>query len=177
MPHLDAPTLRARLTALPAPPRDRGVVRLLVLRLPEERRLTPASVALDPERGVSGDRWSLAEKPKLEAQVTLMRHDVAAVLCDGGDLSPLGDNLFVEIDTSTENLPPGTVLRVGASRAVVTPKPHTGCYKFAARVGQDALALTREPGWRERNLRGVHLRVLDGGEVRVGDEVVVESRP
>lgn len=33
MPHLDAQTLQARLSALPAPPRDRGVVRLLVLHL------------------------------------------------------------------------------------------------------------------------------------------------
>lgn len=177
MPHLDAATLAARLSALAAAPRDRGVVRLLVQRLPGEGRVRPARVELDRERGVVGDRWALADRPDPEDQVTLMRHDVARLLRDGDDPAILGDNLFADLDTSAANLPAGTVLRVGGAVLEVTPAPHAGCRKFAARVGADALALTLDPAWRAQNLRGVHLRVRQGGSVAVGDEVVVVERP
>ena len=105
-----------------------------------------------------------------------MRHDVADVMTEGGDVAILGDNLFVELDTSAANLPPGTEVHVGATRCVVTPAPHNGCNKFAARVGLDALKLTASPEWRPQQLRGVHLRVVVGGVVRPGDPVVVARR-
>jgi MOSC domain-containing protein YiiM len=66
--------------------------------------------------------------------------------------------------------------RIGEALCEVTPKPHTGCSKFAARVGAAALAITRSPAWRPANLRGVHLRVLAGGPVRPGDRIVVEAQ-
>ena len=177
MPHLDAVAIEASLRMLPPPGRDHGVVRLLVQRLPGEARLNPERVILDVAQGVLGDRWSLGGAPNPEAQVTLMRHDVACLLSAGGDPSMLGDNLFVDIDTSAENLPPGTVLQIGDALCAVTPKPHTGCHKFAARVGAEALALTRASGWKQMQLRGVHLRVLEGGAVELGDTARVLRRP
>lgn len=174
---LDLATLDARVRALPAPPRDHGTVRLVVLRLPDERRLRPAELRLDPVEGPVGDRWGLGDAPDLDHQVTVMRHDVADVLTEGGDVAVLGDNLFVDLDTSAANLPPGTELQVGPVRCVVTPAPHTGCHKFAARVGQDGLRLTASGEWRASQLRGVHLRVLQAGVVRAGDPIRVLSRP
>ena len=134
-------------------------------------------IQLDTEAGVLGDRWAIGRMPKLECQVTVMRADVATVLCDGGDYAILGDNLFVSLDTSASALPPGTRLKVGGATCEVTPKPHTGCNKFQARVGKDGWALTRDAVWLSEQLRGVHLRVLVNGEVRDGDPIVVESRP
>lgn len=171
----DHATLESLLRALPAPPLDQATVVLLVLRQPDEKRVEPARIRLDPVEGAVGDRWSQGASPKLEAQVTLMRADVAGLLSP--DPGIFGDNVFATLDTSAQNLPPGTVLRLGTARLVVTPKAHTGCYKFAARAGADALALTREPAWVGHQLRGVHLRVLEGGEVGVGDAVIVEHRP
>lgn len=174
LPHAE---LEAGLQALPAPPRSEGRVELVVLRLPGERRLSPATLRLEPGRGAVGDRWSASERPNPEAEVTLMRHDVASLLCEGPDTAILGDNLFVHLDTSGANLPAGTRLRVGGALCEVTPKPHTGCNKFSARVGPDALAITRDPAWKAQNLRGVHLRVLEAGDVSPGDAIVVLSRP
>lgn len=176
MAHLDAEALKLRLRSLPRPPRGVGRVVKLVQRLPEERRASPERAQLVPGRGMLGDRWVDGAEPDVEAEVTVMRADVAAMLTDGGDIAPLGDNIFVRLDLSAANLPPGTRLRVGTARCEVTPKPHTGCDKFAARVGLPALRLTASAAGRRRNLRGIHIRVLEAGEVAVGDAIVVEAR-
>ncbi len=156
---------------------DRAVVAMVVQRLPGEQRATPPSITLDPTCGVIGDRWGEAAAPNPEAMVTLMRWDVAALLAAraGVPVEILGDNLFASLDTGASNLPPGTVLQIGGARCVVTPKPHRGCNKFAARVGKDAWALTLSE--EAAQLRGVHLRVLVPGEVAVGDIISVVSRP
>ena len=177
-------TLSETIAAL-RPPRDEGTVALVVQRLPGEKRATPGMITLDVERGVLGDRWSGGRwpaglrAPNPDAMVTLMRWDVADVLARraGVPVEILGDNLFASLDTSAANLPPGTVLQVGSARCVVTPKPHTGCSKFSARVGSDALALTRADEWKLTQLRGVHLRVLEGGTASVGDAITVVARP
>jgi MOSC domain-containing protein YiiM len=58
----------------------------------------------------------------------------------------------------------------------VTPKAHTGCRKFKARFGDDALRFVSEPARRHLNLRGIYLRVVADGEVGVGDAVEVIAR-
>ena len=171
---LDAATLESGLRAL-QPARDHAPVRLLVQRLRDEKRNLPELITLDPELGVLGDRWAQSWPRKPEAQVTLMRWDVAALMHD--EPAIFGDNLFASLDTGADNLPPGTLLQVGEVRLEVTPKPHRGCYKFEARAGKDALEITRAPHWLNHQLRGVHLRVLQGGTVYLGDELVVVSRP
>jgi MOSC domain-containing protein YiiM len=173
MAHLRREEIEQRLRALAQAPAREGRVGLLVRRLPNEGRETPEMVALGVDDGVVGDRWGLGRSPKLDAQVTLMREDVARLLCDGADPALLGDNLFATIDTSAANLPAGTRVLVGDAVCEVTPKPHTGCHKFAARVGQEALDVTRDPVWKDQQLRGVHLRVLVSGRVRRGDPIRV----
>lgn len=153
---------------------DHARVALVVRRLPNEGRDTPPEVVLDPDHGVVGDRWSRGRRDR-DAQVTLMRWDVAQVLTPRP--AELGDNLFASLDTSAGNLPPGTELAVGAARCVVTPKPHRGCNKFARRTSDAAWRLTLDAAFADRQLRGVHLRVLDGGVVRVGDAIRVLTRP
>lgn len=177
MPHLPLDALLTGYRDLPAPPKDCGIVRLLVLREPGERRLLPASVRLRPAAGAVGDRWSLDREPEADAEVTVMRADVAGLMAQDGDIARFGDNLFVDMDLSLENLPAGTQVRVGSARCEVTPLPHNGCSKFSARAGIGALKLTCLPDLRAHRLRGIHLRVLEEGEVRVGDAIRVEGRP
>jgi MOSC domain-containing protein YiiM len=175
--HLPAEILRQRLNELAAPPVDEGTVVLVVARPAEGERWTPARCRLTPDGGVERDRWSSRENPSPDAQITVMRADVARLFADGQPLSLFGDNLLIELDLSAGNLPTGTRLRVGTALCEVTPKPHTGCGKFSTRFGEDARAVTATEEFRDWRLRGLYIRVLEAGEVGPGDAVQVLGRP
>jgi MOSC domain-containing protein YiiM len=175
--HLPAETLRRRLNELPPPPSEEGRVVLVVARPTEGERWTPPRCRLTPDGGVERDRWSARENPSPEMQITVMRADVAEVFANGQPLSLFGDNLLVELDVSTANLPTGTRLRVGEALCEVTPKPHTGCGKFAARFGEEARAVTAAPDFQGWRLRGLYFRVLEPGDVGPGDPIQVLGRP
>jgi MOSC domain-containing protein YiiM len=101
---------------------------------------------------------------------------VAELIANGQPLTLFGDNLFLTLDLSTPNLPPGTRLRIGGAVLEVTPKEHNGCHKFRGRFGTDALRFVSTRPLRHRNLRGIYMRVLDEGEIGPGDGVEVLAR-
>jgi MOSC domain-containing protein YiiM len=105
-----------------------------------------------------------------------MQRDVAELLAGGQPLTLFGDNVIVELDLSAANLPIGSRLRAGGVVLEVTPMPHNGCRKFRERFGVEALELTANPTLRHRNLRGVYMRVVEGGDIAAGDSVTVISR-
>ncbi|TMB50401.1 MAG: MOSC domain-containing protein [Deltaproteobacteria bacterium] len=175
--HLPLGELEQKLGTLPAAPRDAGRVALLVRRRPDKVRETPTRIDLGPDTGVPGDAWGRGQKPDRAAQVTVMEIDVAEMVANGQPLTVFGDNLFLALDLSVENLPTGSRLRLGRALLEVTAKPHNGCRKFAARFGHDALRLVANPQLRHRNLRGIYMSVVEAGEVAVGDAVAVVSRP
>lgn len=174
--HLGHEELERGLRSLPPPPRDSGTVVLVVSRPDSSERRAPQRCRLSPENGVEGDRWSQKPDPDRASQVTMMRADVAQLFANGRPLSLFGDNLVVELDLSEENLPAGTQLRIGTTLCEVTPKPHTGCGKFARRVGAEARAITAAEQWVRHRLRGIHVRVLEAGEVSPGDRIEVVAR-
>jgi MOSC domain-containing protein YiiM len=83
-----------------------------------------------------------------------------------------GDQLFVDIDLSVENVPPGSRLTVGDALIEITAVPHRGCGKFTAAFGVDATKFVNSTVGRELNLRGVNARVVSGGAVRAGDAIL-----
>ena len=96
----------------------------------------------------------------------------AALVAGDRERWPLaGDQLYVDLDLSGENLPPGTRLALGSAVLEVTDEPHTGCKKFTARFGLDAMVFVNSPEGRALNLRGINARVVEAGTVRVGDAV------
>jgi MOSC domain-containing protein YiiM len=106
------------------------------------------------------------------AQVTVMNVRAVALVAGERERWPLaGDQLYVDLDLSLENLPAGSRLAVGDAVLEVTSDPHTGCAKFSARFGSDALRFVNSPDGRALRLRGLNARVVEPGTVRPGDAV------
>ena len=146
--HLSMEELERGLEKL-APPPDVGMLALIVTRGEDRRRETPARVALTREGGVEGDAWVRDCPEKIDAQIAVMRADVAELFANGQPHSLFGDNLLVDLDLSEANLPARSRLRVGAALLEVTPEPHTGCLQFRQRFGADALRLAADRRFRD----------------------------
>jgi hypothetical protein len=168
--------LERRFALLPSSPQDQGRVILLVSKAGGGLRQTPRKVQLAPGVGMPGD--ARGRDPELDeaSQLAVMQRDVAELVANGQPLTLFGDNLFLDLDLSTHNLPAGSRLRVGQALLEVTPLPHTGCVKFRGRFGDNALRFVSKKELRHRNLRGIYMRVVEAGEVVLGDMVEVISR-
>ncbi len=178
MAHLATDDLHAGLDHVRNAPSDDGSVELIVRRPAENEREVVDEAQLDPAHGLMGDTWNeriskrTGAGPDPERQLTLMNARAAVLVAGGSDHGGLaGDQLYVDFDISTDNIPPGTRLRVGDAVIEVSAAPHTGCAKFAARFGKDALRFVNSPVGRELNLRGINARVVSPGTVRLGDPV------
>ncbi len=131
---------------------------------------------MTPESGVPGDAWGHQACPVPEAQLAVMHIAIAELIANGQPLTLFGDNLFLELDLSAANLPPGSRLRAGTATLEVTPEPHHGCRKFRERFGDAALRFVSWADLRHLNLRGVYMRVVEVGEIAPGDPVQLLSR-
>lgn len=153
---------------------------LIVRRPAVDVREELETAELDREVGLVGDNWSLRGSsrtpdgsPHPDMQLTLMNSRVIDFIArDRGRWALAGDQLFVDLDLSAENLPPGTRLSMGSAVVEVTPQPHTGCAKFVERFGSEAMKFVNSPLGRSLNLRGVNARVVQPGSLRVGDAVI-----
>ena len=168
--------LQRQFEALEAAPADAGRVTFVMRRGAGGVRETPAEIRLVLDSGVEGDAWGRKAQRDPQMQIAVMQPDVAALIANGQPLTLFGDALFLELDLSTANLPAGSRLRVGAALLEVTPAPHNGCRKFQARFGAEALRFVSSPQWRQRNLRGIYMRVIEAGTVRPGDPASVLAR-
>ena len=126
--------------------------------------------------GLVGDLWSVRSDgatPSPDTQLTLINARLIEAVAGSRERWPLaGDQLYVDLDLGVENLPVGTRLAVGEAEIEVTAEPHTGCAKFRARFGSDALRLVNQPPGRALRLRGLNARIVRGGVVRPGDAIV-----
>ena len=129
--------------------------------------------------GLVGDTWQARGSSHMpdrsshpDMQLNLINTRLIALLAQDKARWPLaGDQLYVDLDLSEENLPPGTRLAIGAAVVEVTDQPHTGCKKFAARFGTDAVKFVNSPEGKALHLRGVNAKVVQGGTIRTGDAV------
>jgi hypothetical protein len=171
--------LEAGLDTIRQSPKDDGVIALIVRRPQVDAREVLEEGELDLVEGLVGDTWKVRGSSRTpdgaahpDMQLNIMNARVIALLAREKDRWPLaGDQLFIDMDVSSENLPPGTRLALGSAVIEVTDQPHTGCKKFEARFGLDALKFVNSPLGRQLQLRGFNAKVTQPGVIRVGDFV------
>jgi hypothetical protein len=177
--HLSLEELDAALSAALQSPKDEGTLDLIVLRPAVGRREVLDAGELDAAAGLVGDTWKIRSSrrtkdgsPHPDMQINVMNSRVIAMIAGEKTRWGLaGDQLYVDLDLSAANLPPGTRLAIGAAVIEVTAQPHTGCVKFQGRFGTDATNFVNSPRGRELNLRGINARVVVPGRIQTGDTV------
>jgi hypothetical protein len=175
--HLTMSELEAGLEHIRRSPRDNGLLELIVRRPQVDGREALDEGQLDLSEGLVGDTWRVRGSSRTsdgsshpEMQLNIMNSRAIALLAQERERWALaGDQLYIDIDLSGDNLPPGTRLALGAAVIEVTAQPHTGCKKFMARFGEDALKFVNSPVGKKLRLRGVNARVVEPGVIRVGD--------
>jgi len=174
--HLTMQELEAALDHLREAPKDEGVLHLIVCRPAVEERRVLDMAELDPLKGLIGDNWIVRGSSKTpnggphpEMQINIMNSRVTALVAQDKERWPLaGDQLYIDMDLSKENLPAGARIQVGSAVLEVSPLPHTGCHKFVARFGVEAMKFVNSEVGRELCLRGINAKVVQGGVVKVG---------
>ena len=153
-------------------PKDAGTLDMIVRRPSVGEREVLEIAELDTTVGLVGDSWLDRETVDPDAQLNIMNARMAVLLApDEMGRSLAGDQLYLDIDFSDANLPIGSRLQVGDAIIEITPKPHTGCKKFAARFGPEVTRFVNTGAGKELHLRGVCAKVVQGGTIRRGDAV------
>lgn len=160
-------------------PRDGGTVELIVARPGVDQREILSECWLEVGGGLKGDTWRVRGSSRTsdgsansDAQLTLMSARVVAAIAGERKRWPLaGDQLYVDLDLSLANLPPGSRVQIGSAVIEFSEAPHTGCAKFSARYGNDAQRFVNSSEGRELRLRGANCQVVVAGTVRQGDEI------
>jgi hypothetical protein len=177
--YLTTEELEAGLEDIYMSPKDVGRINMIVCRPDDDEREVLPEAKLDLAEGLVGDNWKTRGSNSTadgsahpEMQLNIMNSRVIALLAQEQDRWQLaGDQLFIDMDLSDKNLPAGTRLALGTAVIEITAKPHTGCKKFAARFGQDAIKFVNSPLGKELHLRGVNAKVIQSGTITVGDAV------
>lgn len=177
--HLTMTELEAGLDAIRQAPKNEGVLELIVRRPQIDDREILEVGELDVAEGLVGDNWRVRGSSRTtdgtsnpDMQLNIMNARVIALVAQDKDRWQLaGDQLFIDLDLSTDNLPPGTQLSLGSAVIEVTNQPHTGCKKFLTRFGKDALQLISSPVGKQLQLRGINAKVIQSGTIKAGDVV------
>jgi hypothetical protein len=144
---IDVEHLASGLDEIRAAPADHGTVELIVRRRAVGEREVLDEAQLDTAEGLVGDSWSRrGRRPNPKTQLTLMSARAAALIAGERERwPPAGDQVYVDLDLSGDNVPPGTRLAIGTAVVEVSDLPHLGCNKFTDRYGADARELVNSP--------------------------------
>ena len=175
--HLTTAELEAGLDEIQRAPRDEGALQLIVRRPAINDREILAEGELSLAEGLVGDTWKRRRStstpdgsPNPDMQLNIISARVIALVApDRNRWQLAGDQLFLDLDLSAENLPAGSRLSLGSAVIEVTPPPHLGCQKFVARFGLEAMRFVNSPLGKQLRLRGINARVVQAGVIRVGD--------
>ncbi|HQU92311.1 MAG TPA: hypothetical protein PLK77_08445 [Pyrinomonadaceae bacterium] len=179
--HLTANEIEEKIGDVLASPKDNGTLEMIVRRPAENRREVVESGFLSVESGLVGDNWLIRGSSRTdnglghpEMQLNLMNWRFVNLIAGTRERVQLaGDQLFVDLDLSPDNIPPGTQLSIGDAVIEITPIPHLGCKKFVERFGIDAMKYANSDFGRGHNLRGVNAKVLTAGNITANAPVQI----
>ncbi|MEM7170415.1 MAG: MOSC domain-containing protein [Pseudomonadota bacterium] len=177
--HLSREELLAGLPHILASPKDEGELQAIVVRPQKKERLDVKSCEISLAQGVHGDHWSRGcwkttedGKPHPDVQICIMNaRCIGLIAQERSNWPPAGDNLFIDMDLTPGNMPPGQKLAIGTAVIEITAEPHNGCASFAERYGRDACTFVNVKEGKTYRLRGIYARVSQDGRVSVGDKV------
>lgn len=177
--HLTSAQLHAGLSQIQQSPPDRGNLKAIVIRPASDERVSLSECQLSPELGVHGDTWangcwkSLPDgSPHPDVQIAIINSRTIDLLAGTESRWPLaGDNLYVDLDLSVENLTAGQRLSIGTAVIEITEVLHSGCEKFGERYGSAAVAFVNSEIGRTLRLRGIYAKVVTAGMIHVNDVV------
>ena len=157
---------------------ERGSLELIVVR-PSEGEPDDARVGPDQSRGRARRRPLARERasarrrdPRSPQPADAHVHRRARPDRRAGALAALGRQPARRHGPRRESLPAGSRLAIGDEVVVeVSEEPHTGCAKFSARFGSDALKFINSPEGRVLRLRGANARVIVPGTISTGDAI------
>lgn len=177
--HRSAEELQAGLEYILGSPKQSGSIDMIVRRPKVNEREILQEAVLDTSVGLMGDNWLQKGYRKTtdgsahpDMQINLMNTRVISLVAGDRQYWPLaGDQFFVDMNLSDENLPPGARLRIGTAVLEITAEPHLGCKKFTARFGLDAMKFVNSGLGKKLNLRGINAKVIEPGSVSTGEVV------
>jgi MOSC domain-containing protein YiiM len=183
--HLSQARLRAGFAHIREAPSDGGLLVAIVRRPAAGERELLSEATLDQAVGLVGDNWltrGSKQSPDGSAmpskQITVMNARVAELVAGGTERMPLaGDQLYVDLDLSVDNLPAGSRLRIGDTVLEISEDPHLGCATFVERFGAEAMRFVNSRIGRRLRLRGVNTKIVVPGTVRLGDTAIRIAAP
>jgi hypothetical protein len=116
-------SLEQSLDHIRGAPADNGTVELIARRPAVDAREVLTEAWLDVRDGLEGDTWRSRGSsrtpdggPNPESQLTLMSSRTAAAVAGDRERWPLaGDQLYIDLDISRANLPPGSRVQIGSA--------------------------------------------------------------
>lgn len=175
--HRTRAELDAALPFIRSAPSDGGEVRLIVARPEVGERIVLASALISADGGVQEDHWAKGcwktledGRPHPDVQICIMgARAIESIAGPMANWPPAGDNIFLDMDLSPQNLPPGTQLAIGGAIVEITEERHRGCDKFITRYGRDACVFANTGEGDDIRIRGIYARVCRDGIISQGD--------
>lgn len=182
---LNKDELEAGIDNILESPKDNGSLKLIVIRPDVEQRKILSEGELSTVEGLVGDSWikrpdskTTDKKPRIGTQITMMNSRVISLITKKlykdekekfEKWSLAGDQFFVDMDLSYDNLPPGTKLSLGSAKIEISSDPHNGCKKFEEWYGKDAREFVNSEKGKKFNFRGIQGKVIKNGSVKIND--------
>ena len=160
-------------------PKTDSTVHLLCTRPDYNKRVFPKRITLTRARGIAGDfemskPWLKREDgspdPRIQVSV-LPRRVLDLVWLDREAQTHPGDAIIADFDMSLNNLPTGSLFRVGTAVLRVSDLWNDGCVKWKVRFGRPAYKWVSAPDHENLRLRGIFCSVEQDGEAALGDPI------